>query len=443
MRLSSLKFFLRYPIFLLAFGPPQIKAAIVGVDTSQAHFDIWNVISVGWISVIALRAILRLVAMRSILIPKQIQSVLKLAFFLGLLDLASVAYSPGRVISTEYVILYFFNLICMLEFIVDVYRNPPNWMQCIFQLRLVALMLFALVLLTLAFAPSLVMGIVPGSGIRLMGGTVASMPIVCPLIAIISAYTFLHSLESRTRAALFFLLGLAGTLAIQSRGVEISLLVVLLAMAIGWAKSSVRSAQTLIAGGMFALLIGGVVLGVVGGGRIWNIFNRGADTENFLTASGRTRLWEYQIEYLLSHPQGMGYIAGVRAFRLPNLGTDLHAALTLLGGTDNSYMEVLTDAGWLALALYLLLLVRTVALGWRFAKKDASAAFASDIFVRHPIRCALWLLTYCLGEGMESSVYVIPLRQEFYIQSILIAIILGVSANILVASRPRHASLAK
>jgi len=302
-------------------------------------------------------------------------------------------------------------------------------------------LLFAVVLLTLAFAPSFVMVIVPGAGIRLIGGSVASMPIVCPLIVIISAYTFLHSLESRTRAALFFLVGLAGTLVIQTRGAELSLLVVLPAMAIGWAKSSVRSAQTLIAVGMFALLIGGVVVGVVGGGRIWITFNRGADTESFFTASGRAGVWADVIRYSLIHPQGMGYIAGIRASRIStSSNASMHVTLNHVGGTDNSYMEVLTDAGWLALALYLLMLVRTVALGWRFAKKDASSALASDIFVRHSIQCALWSLTYCLGEGMESSFYVVPLKQEFYIQYILIAIILGASASVLIGLRSRFTS---
>src|ERR1035437_4551858 len=130
-RLSFLKFLMRYPIFLLAFGPPifRSRGALVGVDTSQAHFDFWSIFQVGWISLIALRAILRLAAARSILIPKQIRSILKLAFFLGLLLLASVAYSPGRIVSAEFTILYFLILICVVEFIVDAYRNPPDWMQ--------------------------------------------------------------------------------------------------------------------------------------------------------------------------------------------------------------------------------------------------------------------------------------------------------------------------
>src|ERR1700678_4347073 len=82
-RLSMVRFFLRYPIFLLAFGPPIFRAPIAASDANQAHFDLWSVFQFGWIFLIALRAILRLVSTRSILIPKQIRSILRLAFFLG------------------------------------------------------------------------------------------------------------------------------------------------------------------------------------------------------------------------------------------------------------------------------------------------------------------------------------------------------------------------
>src|SRR5580698_3278499 len=138
-RLSALRFFLRYPIFLLAFGPPIFRVQTIGTDTSQSHFDIWSVLQVGWISMISLRAIFRLTSARSILIPNQIRSILRLAFFLGVIFLASVAYSPGRLVSMEFSILYFMTLICVIEFIVDTYSDPPDWIQCLFQLRFVAL----------------------------------------------------------------------------------------------------------------------------------------------------------------------------------------------------------------------------------------------------------------------------------------------------------------
>src|ERR1700677_3236828 len=86
-RLSWLRFFLRYPIFLLAFGPPIFRAGIAASEANQAHFDLLSVFQVGWISLIALRAILRLASARSIRIPKQIRSILRIAFFLGLIFL--------------------------------------------------------------------------------------------------------------------------------------------------------------------------------------------------------------------------------------------------------------------------------------------------------------------------------------------------------------------
>lgn len=442
-RLSFLRFFLRYPIFLLAFGPPQFKRAIVGVDTSQAHLDIWNVLQAGWLAAVALRAILRLLTARRILIPGQIRSVLLLTSFIGLAFLASVIYSPGRVISAEFSVLYFLTLVCVVEFVVDVYQDPPNWMQCIFQLRLILLLLFVVVLFCIPFEASLVLSLVPGAGIRLMGGSVAPVTVICPIIVIVSAYSFLHSLESRVRSMLFFLVGLGGILVTQTRGAEVSVLLVLLAIAVGWGKMSKRSAYVLIAGLTASMLLAGVVVGSIGGGRIWNTFNRGEDTANLLSGSGRTVVWVEVIRYCLTHPQGMGYIAGIRQTHRVGAGTSMHDLLTRIGGVDSSYIQVLGDAGWLALGLYLMVTAKTLALGWRFSQKPALAAGATDVATRHALRCMLALLMFCLLEGMVSSDFAIPLRQPFYLQFILISMILGVSGNMLFASRNRSMSLAR
>jgi hypothetical protein len=424
VRRSAFGFFLRYPIFLLAFGPPEFKPPVLGVDTSQAHFDAWNVLQVGWLSIVALRAAVRLTRNRSILIPRHIRSVLKLEFILGLLFLGSVAYSPGRVITAEYCFLYALNWICVVEFVADAHRDPPDWMQCLFQLRLVAVILVATVLFTLLFVPVLV---VYGQG-RLMGGAVASMPFDCPIVALISAYAFLHSLESRTKSAVLFTIGAAGTLATQTRGVEISLAVLLLMVGLNWAKTNKRLACVAISAVMASILFGGVVLGTIGAGPLWLFFNRGQSAETIATASGRTGVWRDQLVYCLIHPQGMGYIAGVRAFHRRDYASNLHAALTNIGGTDNSYMEVLTDAGWLALGTYLTLLAKTISLSWRWAKPRRNlraARGADDRF----FACCLFLLFFCLAEGMESSTYVIPMSGPFYAQNLLIALLLAASAH--------------
>jgi len=438
-RLSFLKFPLRYPIFLLAFGPPLLRPMdkYAGVDTSQAHFDAWSIFQVGWLLLIALRAILRLSAVRSILLPKQTRSILKYALFLGLTFLASVAYSPGRIISAEYSICYFLTLICVLEFLVNAYRNPPDWMQCLFYLRLISLLLCAVILLCILIKPSLVL-----KGFRVLGGSVAPVDIICPVIAIISAYSFLHALESRVRSVLFFLVGLAGTLLSQSRGAEIPLLIVLAIICIGSAKTSKRSAYLFISGFMAFILLVGAIVGTVGAGRIWLVFNRG-NTESFVEGSGRVGSAKFVIQYCMTHPLGMGYVTGLRSIGKlrPDLGS--HMNLSHMGGADNSYMEALADSGWLGLALYLLVIGETVALGWHFAKKHSLETLAPDREVHHVIRCALLLLFYCLVNGLDASEYVLPLRAEFYVQNIILAIILGASASMLIASRTRYAFSAK
>jgi hypothetical protein len=438
--LSFLKFLVRYPIFLLAFGPPVIRATdkYAGFNTAQAHFDPWNVLQVGLLCLIGFRAIYRLAAAEKVFIPRQIHSVLKCSILLGLLFLISVAYSPGRVISTEYSILYFLNLACVVEFIVDVCRNPPNWIQCLFHLRTILFLAFAVVLLVLPFKPAFVMAVVPGAGIRLLGGSVASVGVICPIIAIISAYSFLHSFESRVRSTLFFLVGIVGLATTQVRGAELALFIVFAISAIRCARTSRRAAHIFLFGCLASILIAGVFVATGAGERIWNTFNRGQDTEGILSASGRTSVWTWLIQQSLTHPQGMGYIAGIRATVRPEYETNLHLSLTYVGGTDNSYMETLADAGWLALALYLIMLAKTAALGWRFAGRRALEMPVPDRAARHAIRCSLLLFLFCLVTEMEGSTFVLPLRQEFYIQNIVIAIILGTSARMLIVSRTRY-----
>src|SRR5271157_3092717 len=158
-RLPFFQFFFRYPIFLLAFGPPIFRHS-VGIDVTKGIVDIWAYIQVGWISMFAFRALFRLVTAKSIYVPKRIQVVLNMTFFLGILYMVSAAYSPARFVSAAYAVLYILAWICAAEFIIDVYRNPPNWIQCLFQLRTVCLVLFILVVITAPLEPDFVMLVV-------------------------------------------------------------------------------------------------------------------------------------------------------------------------------------------------------------------------------------------------------------------------------------------
>ncbi len=309
-----------------------------------------------------------------------------------------------------------------------------------FQLRRIAVVLMIIVVLCLPIRPEYVLTSVSSAGLRLMGGSVGQMPVLCPIVVIISAYTFLHSLEPRGRAFLLFLVGLAGVAITQTRGAEIAVLIVLTILGIEWAKGSQRRTNILAFGLISMALVAGVGLVVIGGERVLNTVNRGQDITTTLTASGRTVYWEDLILYCVDHPQGMGYIAGIRHAKLGLYAADLHAVLNGVGGADNSYMQVLSDAGWISLALYLVMLAKIFALGWRFATgKDLSVQFVRKSVTDHALRCALILFVFCLIEQMENSEFVIPLRQPFYIQNIIIAIILGISISLIKVSRPRYA----
>ncbi|MGC9157427.1 MAG: O-antigen ligase family protein [Terracidiphilus sp.] len=429
-RLSALQFFRRYPVFFLAFGPPIFRS-IAGIDATKGQVDIWAVLQVIWLGAISARAILRLAAAEWILIPRQVWFVLKLAFFLGLLFLASALYSSSRLVSAAYAILYLLTIVCIIEFLADAYRNPPNWLQCIFALRLVALTLLAVVILTALVDPVLVLSIVPGAGVRFTGGAVAPLPVICPMIAIISAYSFLHGLESKVRSVCFFGVGLIGTLGTQTRGSELALLLALVLLGLGWARRSRRSAYLFVFGCVASILLFGIALGAFGGEHIWEVFNRNESAQGIESASGRTDIWKFVIQYCLSHPQGMGYVAGFRTIFRQYFTLGLQVEVSHIGNSHNAFLDVLGDAGWLALGMYLLMLARIVAIGRRVASPGGPGNPSS----RAAIRCAFAMLVFCLGYGMAASDFVVPLRADFYWQNIIVAILLGISQEAILASR--------
>ena len=81
---SVFEFFVRYPIFLLFFGPPIFRPT-AGIDATKGNIDIRSFLQVGLLSWISLRAIIRLANAQLIVIPRQIRSILWLSVFLGLL----------------------------------------------------------------------------------------------------------------------------------------------------------------------------------------------------------------------------------------------------------------------------------------------------------------------------------------------------------------------
>ncbi|MGD0548646.1 MAG: O-antigen ligase family protein, partial [Terracidiphilus sp.] len=412
-RLTYFKLLTRYPIFLLFFGPPIFRSN-QGIDATKGSLDLWSFFQVALLAAVAFRAVLRLAANQAIIIPKQTQSILRLAIFLGVLFLASAAYSPSHLVSAAYAILYLMTMICVLEFVVDIYRNPPDWMQCLLILRLSSLFLFGLVLLTLLVSPTSVMNVIPGVGIRLSGGAVAPVTVICPLMAIISAFAFLYSLESKALSVFLFLAGLAGTLVTQSRGSELALFFSLAIVVFVWAKTSKRSTYLFIAGLISAILLSAVLAGTVGGERIWNKFNRGEDAASIASASGRTEIWSFVFDYCGKHPQGMGYVAGFRVLFRQHFSLGSGIIVEKIGAAHNAFVDVLAGAGWLALAIYLIMLAKVVAFGWRFAKRRAIATPASDLISRQAIQCAMILLLFCFAEGMDDSEFSLPLRSAFY-----------------------------
>jgi O-antigen ligase len=108
------------------------------------------------------------------------------------------------------------------------------------------------------------------------------------------------------------------------------------------------------------------------------------------------------------------------------------------GNAHNCYFQALADAGWLALAVYLIMLTKIVRLAWRFSAQRSYPGLPQGSLYRKPLECSMFLLVYCLAAGMDSSGSAVPLAAAFYWMNIIIAIILGISARLFILSRSRY-----
>jgi len=212
-------------------------------------------------------------------------------------------------------------------------------------------------------------------------------------------------------------------------GAAISLFLVLMVLGVGWARTKKHAVIILASAAAIFVLLAGLIAVTLGSSRISQGISHNQPVSEVMSGSGRVEEWEALMRYCVDHPQGMGYIAGVRYYRIGRFapGTPFDHQV---GGTDNGYMEVLADAGWLALVTYAAMFARTAGLGWRIAKNHgfAHAAPSPDGFPA--LQCMLLVFLYCLLEQMENSDFVTPLRQCFYLQYILMAMILGASAGL-------------
>jgi O-antigen ligase len=175
----------------------------------------------------------------------------------------------------------------------------------------------------------------------------------------------------------------------------------------------------------------------IGTERIWNIFNRGEEVSGIQSASGRTYIWSFVLHYCISHPWGMGYVAGFRTIFRNYYSLGLPLVASRIGNAHNSFIQVLADAGWLALIIYLIMMARIAAVGWRTAKVPSTKYLEYGCAPGHVMACALALLVFCLVCGITGADFVVPMRASFYYQNVIIAIILGAYAKALITDHSK------
>lgn len=418
---STLRFLLRYPIFLLALGPPVLRTAGVGTDTSQAHADLWSVLQVTWIGAVAANAIYRIRS--SMFIPPQVQGIIRTALLLGVLFAVSILYSPGRTVSAEFALLYFMTWVVVVQFVSDTYTNTQDWIEALRALRRVCVSSYLLIIAVFIISPSMVFTTENGQAFRLTGGAVGSTVILGPVIAFISLYFLLHKLDKSPKNLALVIFGVFGTLASASRGAIFAMLVVMAMISFLWATDSATRRLKLTTSILVLLATSALATLVVGSEKIVTAFHRGQSTAEIAQGSGRSYLWQLAFSLVSESPQGLGYVAGFRHAMANRFDIYFNGDISKLGTAHNTFLQYLLDAGWLGLLCFLLLTLQLALLVHRFIRKASVRKAASAAY--HALCCGTAIELYCLINGIESSAYNIPLQQLFYLQHIAYALILG------------------
>lgn len=431
---SLFGFMLRYPIFLLAFGPPVLRTGKVGTDTSQAHADVWSVLQVAWIGAVTANALYRLRS--KILIPPRIQLIIRTGLLLGLLFAISVLYSPGRTISAEFAMIYFMTWAVIVQFVSDSYTNSIDWTVALRALRAVCLSSYILILVVLVVSPGMVFTTENGQTLRLTGGAVGSTVILGPVIEFLSLYFLLHKIDKPKKGSFFVVFGVIGTLASASRGAIIATLLIMAVIAFVWASDSSARRLRLTTSLLVMSAIAIVVVIVIGGDKLWTVFNRGESTADIEQASGRTYLWRIVLSLVANKPQGLGYVAGFRSAMVSRFDIYFNGDITHLGSAHNTFLQYLLDGGWLGLLCFIIMTVQLGLLVHHFIRKRSVRKASAPAY--HALCCGAAIELYCLINGVESSAYNIPLQQSFYLQHIAYALMLGGAASLMRDYRKRQ-----
>lgn len=398
-------------------GPPLLRTASRSVTASEEmSIDGWLFLQIGLPVGIAAYTFLFLHqnrrAFQETLATRRSRRMLRLWIWLAVMLFISAFWSPNLMLSLIYaglfsagVVMFVFTQVALrrltFEQIARMYCNL---------LATVNIALLFLVCTLFAIAPQAVSAEVSGS-VRLLGGTVGSVPLVGFNLIVAGAFCLL--LTQPKRGALLILLGAMCLIFARTRSAYLGALVLIVfIISIAVRRSSGRPIKL----AALISLAGLIGLFFVDPEEIYSILLRSTSLSDLSAfTSGRSDIVGWSIAKIAERPMGYGYISGFRDM-FTSLPDDEFLGLipSRIGNAHNSYLEIAFGAGILGFASIVWIMAQTLWMAFRQSLRAPHKSVMSLFFATFA-SYALFMLT--------ASDFVIPARMAFAHLIILCAVI--------------------
>lgn len=414
----------QYPVLLLLLGPPVIRVELREVSASASGaFDVWVLLQVAIYAYLGVRSAWYLHRTRQRRQVRGFWSFVKLSLALSMLLLISSAYSPEPKLTFAYGIFFLCGQLTVFHFVAQASREDVPLLALMAKARTIAIVLACLVGVVALASIRAAGGVyIPEAGLRILGGSVAPMPVLGQVIFAVSFYFMLFKLEPFRKSLFCLSVGIAVLAIAQTRSTYITVALAFAYVLCMWMKTS-KSARLQFFAIVFLLPVL-VVAGVaaLGGERVYHVLTRGQSEEGMKTASGRTYVNDFVLHTVAESPLGIGYVAGFRSRFMALRDSSAPLDPSRIGNTHNMYFELLAGAGWLAFAAFIALLAMIA----RHCLQKRAPDFVQT--ANWHVRNLAWILFLSmLILGLFSSDFVLPARACFGYFWFVIGMIMSVS----------------
>jgi len=286
------------------------------------------------------------------------------------------------------------------------------YVEVFYVLRKVSLILLAVVIVIFFIDPNVVSSYyMRGSGTRLLGGSVAPVPVLSLIVFVISLYYLFMGIGSAKKSYLFLTIGLFFLILSRTRSAYYSAIFSSLCILFIKIKHLKRTSGSYLFVSVVVIVVLLLVFYIYSDfDNILYMLLRGADYSDIRSlTSGRNIIFEWVFDRILEKPYGLGYISGFRMHFLP-ICSSLGFRENGIGNAHNSFLEILIGGGWHSLILFLCFPFLAF-YNYRYVGKIVYDRRFIDVF--HGKNIASILLGCLIIMSFTASDFVIPAKASF------------------------------